>query len=84
MIGLQGLFSRALPVPLGRSIRGRVAQVVGVLILGFEATGALAVGLYFLSDSDKSAFVYFVFPGACLVIALFVYLKNCPSAAQDF
>jgi hypothetical protein len=84
MAGLQGIFARVLPVPMGRSIRGRVAQVVGGLVLGFEATGALAVGLYFLSDSDKSAFVYFVFPGACLVIALFLYLKNCLGAAHDF
>ena len=84
MIGSQGLFARALPVPMGRSTRGRVAQVIGGLVLGFDVIGLVAVVLYFLSDSHKPAFLLFAFSGVCLVIALFIYLMNCPGAVHDF
>ncbi len=84
LIGVQGLFARVLPVPVGRSLRGGVAQVVGGLVLGHEAIGLLGLALYLLSDSLTLTFVFFAFSGACLVIALLIYLMNLPGAAQDF
>ncbi len=84
LIGLQGLFARVLPVPVGRSIRGGGAQVVGSLVLGHEAIGLLGVALYFLSDLLTLTFVFFGLSGACLAIALIIYVMNLPIAAHDF
>ena len=82
MIGLQGLFARVVPVPVGRSLRGGIAQVVGGLILVGEVIGLLAV-LHIVSNMVSPVIVYGA-SSVCMTMALAVYLLNLPAAARDF
>lgn len=84
MIGFQGILAKVVPVPVGRSIRGGVAQVVGGLLLGYEGIGWLAICFYFMSDLRSLTIVLFMVSGGCFTIALFVYLLNLSGASQDF
>jgi hypothetical protein len=83
MAGAQGAFAQVLPVPFGRSLRGRPAVVSGAGLL----TGVGLLGAAVLLQSPE-------FPalrnglaglgGASLLIALGAYLWGLPAAVRDF
>ena len=83
MIAAQGAFARALPVPRGRSIRGRSAAVTGTLIAG--CVGSLwAAGLLWSQQMSEPGTVMAVIGGICGVVALLIYLWSWPMADSDF
>jgi hypothetical protein len=83
MIGVQGAFAQVLPVPGGRSLRGRGAAVGGVLIIGFVVLGAVA-GLLRSEELERAALVVSVVSMASALGALVCYVWCWPSAVRDF
>lgn len=83
MVAAQGAFAQVLPVPVGRSIRGRAATSAGVLMLATVVLGGTAALLF--SEGLQTAF-YAVGAGAVasLLVALVIYVWNLPAAARDF
>jgi len=86
MVGAQGAFAQVVPVPLGKSVRGRGAVVVGglvvlaVALLGFAGLRLLLRGEAGFDDALRWAAV----GGAVLVAALVVYGWLWPMAVADF
>jgi len=83
LIGVQGAFAQVLPVPIGRSIRGRGAMVGGFLIILAVGLGAVAV-LQWLEEMVGVAVVVGVLSGVCAAGAAVTYLWCWPTAVRDF
>ena len=83
MIGAQGIFARVLPVPGGRSIRGRSAAVGGTCLLGWAAFGIVAVLLH-LEEVRVAPLVLATLSLGCLAGVLITYAWCWPFAARDF
>ncbi|MFO0838018.1 MAG: hypothetical protein U1D55_05780 [Phycisphaerae bacterium] len=83
LIGVQGAFAQVMPVPSGRTIRGRGAVVAGVGILGAIAFGSIAV---FLAAQlvVMAAWILGSIAAAFLLLALCAYAWGLPAAARDF
>lgn len=82
-VGVQGAFAQVLPVPGGRSIRGRSAVVAGILLLGGLVFGAIGVYLG-VEGLAKSSFVVGGVAGLSLLSAVAVYFWALPAAVRDF
>lgn len=83
LIGFQGSFAQVLPVPGGKSIRGRGAMLCGALILlgmGF----ALAAFLVGYDGLAGVASVATILAGGSLAAALGAYFWCVPAAITDF
>jgi hypothetical protein len=83
MIGVQGAFAQVLPVPIGRSIRGRSAVVGGCLMIGCVALAAVALLLQ-MEEFGGAALGVGVLSGLCAVGAIITYVWCWPMAARDF
>ncbi len=84
-VGTQGAFAQVLPVPGGRSIRGRAAVVAGALLMSGMALGGLAM----LSMNEEGVGqvvmrAFLMAAGAALLAAIVAYLWALPLAAKDF
>jgi predicted membrane channel-forming protein YqfA (hemolysin III family) len=84
VIGLQGVFAHVLPVPRGRSIRGRVATAVGCLLLSWFVLGGMAMLIGLLSESPILFLVLVVSSGISLLVAATTYALHIPAAVHDF
>jgi hypothetical protein len=86
MLGSQGAFAQVLPVPGGRSLRGKSATVSGVSLLA--AVGLLgAAGFFYVERSTGMATVapWFAVGGAAaLVVSVTAYFWGLPTAVADF
>lgn len=83
MLACQGIFARVLPVPFGRSVRGREAILCGWFLLGYLILAFAAFLLY----SDEFATVSCGLLGAALASLLaagVAYIWGWPAAARDF
>jgi len=83
MIGAQGLFAQVLPVPGGRSVRGRPAKAAGSLII-VAASCAFAGAVF---ESEGWGPMAWGAWGLCLlsgVGALLIYIWSWPMAERDF
>ena len=83
LVGVQGAFGQVLPVPVGRSIRGRGAVVGGVLIVGCVALGAVA-GLLRSEELNSAALVVGVLSLVSGAAAVITYVWCWPMAVRDF
>ena len=83
LVGAQGAFAQVLPVPIGRSIRGRGAVVGGVLIIATIVLGAIA-GLLHSEELGRPVMVISGLGLAAAVGALVTYLWCWPTAIRDF
>lgn len=86
MVGLQGVSAQVVPVVRGRSIRGRGAVAVGVLILvglGLSGLGGLWAAL---SRTALTAWFWTMLSAglSCLLAALITYLWCLPTADTEF
>jgi hypothetical protein len=83
MFGAQGAFAQVLPVPRGRTIRGRGAVVGGALLLAFFVLGV--VGVFFAMNGLFLTATVFV---SLSVLSLLgfgaVYFWMIPAAVRDF
>ncbi len=85
MIGAQGAFAQVLPVPVGKSIRGRSAAVCGMLTL--LAVAAASAGFVLVLEEEainRATVVLLTIGGICAVCALGVYVWSLPAAVRDF
>ena len=83
MVGTQGAFAQVLPVPGGRSIRGRGAVVGGVLILAALVLGVIAT----LLKAEGVGAAPMIVGGCSLAAALgavITYIWGWPTADRDF
>jgi hypothetical protein len=83
MIGTQGAFAQVLPVPGGRSIRGRGAVVTGVLIVASVVLSWI-VQLLWSDGLSRPGIVVGICGLVAAVTALLIYLWSWPMAARDF
>jgi len=83
MIGVQGAFAQVLPVPVGRSIRGRAAEIGGCLIMGCVALAVVAV-LLRLDELSSAALVVGVLSAVSGAGAVITYIWCWPTAVRDF
>jgi hypothetical protein len=83
MIAAQGIFAQVLPVPRGRSIRGRGARFGGSLLLGWVAFGSVA-GVLWLERVRVMPSVLAVVSLVCLAGAVVTYAWCWPTAVRDF
>lgn len=83
LIGVQGAFAQVLPVPVGRSIRGRGAVLGGALIIAAVALAAIA-GLLKIQDMLAPAGVTTVLCALAAVGAVITYFWSWPVAVRDF
>lgn len=83
MIGAQGVFAQVLPVPAGRSIRGRGAVVGGSLLVTCVALGAIA-GLLRSEQLGAAALVIGLLSLASGAGAAITYVWCWPVAVRDF
>ena len=83
LIGIQGAFAQVLPVPVGRSIRGRGAVIGGLLIIATLALGAVA-GLLRSEELSRTAMIIGGLSLAAAVGALIAYIWCWPMAIRDF
>ena len=83
MIGVQGAFAQVLPVPIGRSIRGRGAVVGGGLIIATVALAAIA-GLLKTQEMGLPSLVTGILTLAAAIGALITYIWCWPVAPRDF
>jgi hypothetical protein len=83
LIGVQGAFAQVLPVPAGRSIRGRGAVTGGLLIITCVALGAVA-GLLQSEELARAALVVGVLSLAAGGAAAITYVWCWPIAVRDF
>lgn len=83
MVGAQGAFAQVLPVPGGKSIRGAVAMLGGVLLIVWVGLGSVAA---LLATEGLWAAVYVLvgLAGLALVGVVAVYLWEYPAAQRDF
>lgn len=83
MVGLQGVRAQVLPVPFGRSIRGRPAVATGYLVLLTKIL--LLVALLLASESLTIAAWTLVILGCGSAIgAILIYIWSLPAALPDF
>ena len=83
LIGTQGAFAQVLPVPGGRSVRGRAAVVSGALILVGLALGIIAA----LLQAEEVGVAPIAVGGASLAAglgAVITYVWSWPTAERDF
>jgi len=83
MIGAQGLFAQVLPVPVGRSIRGRAAVVGGGLIVAGVALAAVACLLYW-EGLRAASLIVAALSGTAAGGAAITYIWSWPVAVRDF
>jgi len=83
MIGVQGAFAQVLPVPNGRSIRGRGAVVGGVFILASGVLAAVA-GLLLSDALNRAAMTIGLISLASAAGVVITYFWCWPMAARDF
>lgn len=83
LVGVQGAFAQVLPVPWGRSIRGRSAALAGWLLIAWVWLSVVTVMLGF-ETVTQAALVVGVLSLAALAGALIVYIWNIPAALPDF
>ena len=83
MVAAQGMLAQVLPVPGGRSIRGRGAVAGGGLLLLWVATGAVAA-LLRAEGLGTAAVVLAIVSLASLIGAVLIYLWCWPTAVRDF
>lgn len=83
LLGVQGAFAQVLPVPVGRSIRGRGAVVGGLLIIACVVLAAVAV-LLGAEELLNAALVIGVLSAAAGAGAVCTYIWCWPVAARDF
>lgn len=83
MVGAQGAFAQVLPVPGGRSIRGRAALVAGWLLMTWYGLSLVTLLLAF-EAVKTAAYVVGVVTLAALGGALVVYGWSLPAAVVDF
>ncbi|RMF72009.1 MAG: hypothetical protein D6744_17260 [Planctomycetota bacterium] len=83
MVGAQGAFAQVLPVPKGRSIRGRAAVVTGALIIGSVALAMIAGLLQFEAIQPAATWVWSA-SAACAIAAIVLYGWQAPLAPRDF
>jgi len=83
LMGLQGVSAQVLPVPRGRSIRGRPATVGGFLVLLFGVT-AVVTAVLFQASAERGTLIAGVVCGLVGVGTLLHYLWNAGTAVQDF
>lgn len=83
MFGAQGAFAQVLPVPFGRSIRGRGAVLGGMLTIAAVALAAIAALLH-LQEMSAPAFVTSMLCLAAAIAALVTYGWCWPVAVRDF
>jgi hypothetical protein len=84
LIGSQGAFAQVLPVPSGRSIRGRGAVVTGVLALAGLGLGAVAGLLRAEEGLQFWSFLAGALSLASLLAAMAAYIWSLPAAVRDF
>jgi hypothetical protein len=83
MFGVQGAFAQVLPVPIGRSIRGRGAVLGGGLIIAAVALAAIT-GLLKSQEMAVPASVTGIMTLASAAGALITYIWCWPLAGRDF
>ena len=83
MLGAQGALGQVLPVPGGRTIRGRGATATGWLILLSVALAAVT-GLLRWEAVSLAANVFAGAAGLAAAGALGVYAWSWPTAVRDF
>ena len=83
MIGAQGAIAQVMPVPGGRSIRGRPAVAAGWLLVAWFGFAKVTLLLGF-EGIRVAAIVLGVLAIAALVGAILVYVWNLPAAVADF
>lgn len=83
MLGLQGAFAQVLPVPVGRSIRGKGAVITGVLIM-LSGLGGVAARLIAVDEVTRGTIVVGIASGVCFACAIGVYIWCLPAAVRDF
>ncbi|MBP7746843.1 MAG: hypothetical protein KA383_12000 [Phycisphaerae bacterium] len=83
LVGAQGAFAQVLPVPWGRSVRGRSAALAGWLLIAWVWLSVVTVMLGF-ETVTQAALVVGVLSLAALAGALIVYIWNIPAAVRDF
>jgi hypothetical protein len=83
LIGLQGTAAQVLPVPGGRSIRGRGAVWSGGLLLAAVLSPMAAV---FLRTEGMEHLLWVVLGAGllCAITSLLVYVWHWPAAVRDF
>jgi hypothetical protein len=89
MVGAQGAFAQVLPVPRGKSIRGRPAAVAGWLLIGWVAlslvTALLSYEAYFRDAAlSRAAMIVGVGALAALSGSILIYIWSVPAAVADF
>ena len=83
MIGCQGAFAQVLPVPVGKSVRGRSAVVAGAgLVIGTLA--GLAAYYIWAQGSPQIAMIAGGVAAGGAVIAAIAYVWAWPMAVRDF
>ncbi|MGE3181903.1 MAG: hypothetical protein AB7N71_09750 [Phycisphaerae bacterium] len=86
MLGAQGAFAQVLPAPGGKSIRGRVAVVAGIFVLGAIVASAVA-GFLYADRNEGTALASMIvagLAGAMLISAAIAYFWGMPAAVEDF
>ena len=77
------LFAQVLPVPVGKSIRGRGAVITGCLILAASVVSGASC-LIAMDEVTRAAIVIGVIGAALVLCALGAYIWCPPAAARDF
>ncbi len=83
MFGLQGAFAQVVPVPWGRSLRGRPAALTGTLLMAWVLLSGVTVLLGF-EEVSKAAWTLGVTSLVVLALAAIVYVWGLPAALEDF
>jgi hypothetical protein len=89
LVGVQGAFAQVMPVPGGRSIRGRAAVVIGALLLAALVGGIVAAILYGEGLGEEGllptvALLIAILAAAAAIGAAGVYAWSWPAAERDF
>lgn len=83
LVGAQGAFAQVLPVPMGRSIRGRGAMVGGWLVIGCVVLASAAL-LLWVEGLVIAGLVSGVLSLLCAAGAAGAYIWCWPVAVRDF
>lgn len=83
LIGAQGAFAQVLPVPGGRSIRGRGAVVAGALLM-LGLTVVVAAALLASEEFGAGTAIAGALGGALLISSAVTYAWCWPAAIRDF
>ncbi|MBI5863139.1 MAG: hypothetical protein HZB38_01235 [Planctomycetes bacterium] len=83
MLGIQGARAQVLPVPVGRSIRGRPAVTAGYLILN---SALLSIVAFLLGNESltTASWVLAILAAGSALGAVLIYIWSWPVAAPDF